>query len=70
MRRVVAKRIEERGRTRAHRRWRIWMEELAGRRISDERLRQFGGVSCRKKKGGRGRSFWSIYRWRLSCEGG
>jgi hypothetical protein len=45
------KRIEERGRSRAHRRWRNWSDELADATVSDERLCRFGGVSVRRTKG-------------------
>jgi hypothetical protein len=48
---VEGKRIEERGRSRAHRWWRNWPDELADAAVSDERLRRFGGVSVRRTKG-------------------
>jgi hypothetical protein len=51
MRQDVAKRIHEMGRSRAHWRWRNRPDELPDAAVSDERLRQFGGVSCRRRKG-------------------
>jgi hypothetical protein len=58
-RQVVTNRIQEMGRSRAHRRWRNRPDELADAAVSDERLRLFGGVSRRRRKG----------RWRRSARG-
>jgi hypothetical protein len=61
VRRVKLKGIGERGRTRAHYRRRIGRASLQIWRRSDDELRRFGGVSCRGKKGGRGRNARAIY---------
>jgi hypothetical protein len=55
MRQIKEKRIGEGGGVRAHWRGGIWTNELADAAVSDERLRRFCGVSCRRTKGRWGR---------------
>jgi hypothetical protein len=54
MRRVVADWIEERRRTGAHQRRRIWQKELAEAAVSDEKFLGLGGVLGGEGKRGEG----------------
>jgi hypothetical protein len=62
MRQIKDKGIGEGGGVRAHWRGGIWPDELADVVVSDERLRRFGGVTCRRRKGRWRRSARAFYR--------